>query len=108
MHGGNDRFLVLAFHDESFGNAEYVVVGDQDIGGQGVSAIYQTTGAGGKIVHKTPIDDPTDPYAEDIVGFWIDGQTVVGANNDGNDIGFFKYPAGGKPTKTLDGIDVTH
>lgn len=86
-------------------DGKYVAVGDQDIGGQGVSAIYQTTGAGGKIVHKTPIDDPTDPYAEDIVGFWIDGKTVVGANNEGNDIGFFKYPAGGKPTKTLDGID---
>ena len=86
-------------------DGKYVAVGDQDIGGQGVSAIYQTTGAGGKIVDKTPIDDPTDPYAEDIVGFWIDGKTVVGANNAGNDIGFFKYPAGGNPTKTLDGID---
>ena len=86
-------------------DGKYVAVGDQNIGGFDVSAIYQTTGAGGKIVHKTPLDDPTDGSAEDIVQFWIDGKTVVGPNNYGSDAGFYKYPAGGKPTKTIKGFD---
>ncbi len=85
-------------------DGKYVAVGDQDAGSasSGVSAIYETTGAGGKIVHETMLDFP-GPY-EDVVGFWIQGSTVIGPNTAGNpkqDVGFFKYPAGGKPSKIL-------
>ncbi|HEX3458947.1 MAG TPA: hypothetical protein VHR97_13440, partial [Candidatus Baltobacteraceae bacterium] len=73
-------------------DGKYVAVGDQSVGQADVSAINQTTGVGGKIVHVTPIDDPTDGSAEDIVQFWIDGKTVVGPNLDGSDVGFYKYP----------------
>ena len=52
-------------------------------------------------MNKVPLDDPTDGSAEDIVQFWIDGKTVVGPNVYGNDAGFYKYPTGGKPTKTI-------
>jgi hypothetical protein len=65
-------------------------------GVSGASAIYQTTGAGGKIVHETPLD-----FSGDVVQFWIQRSTVIGPNVPYNDVGFFKYPAGGKPTKTL-------
>lgn len=82
-------------------DGKYVVVGDQSVGGSDVSALYQTTGSGGKIVNAIALDDPTDGSAEDIVQFWIDGNTVVGPNNYGQDAAFFKYPAGGKPTKTI-------
>ncbi len=79
----------------------YVAVGDQHAGGASyASAIYQTTGAGGKIVHETPLDSGG---LEDIIGFWIQGSTVIGPNvlPRPGDVGFYKYPAGGKPTKIL-------
>jgi hypothetical protein len=88
-------------------DGKYVAVGDQDAGSasSGASAIYQTTGSGGKIVHEIPLNAGE---AEDIIGFWIQGSTVIGPNiaypdtsNDKGSVGFYKYPAGGKPTKTL-------
>ena len=87
-------------------DGKYVAVGDQQAGGaSGMDAIYQTTGAGGKIVHETPLD--SGGY-EEIIGFWIQGSTVIGPNAaspsskyDRGSVGFYKYPAGGKPTKTL-------
>jgi hypothetical protein len=85
-------------------DGKYVAVGDQEAGGEssGASAIYQTTGSGGKIVHETPLDFPGG--YEDVVGFWIQHGTVIGPNTVANpkqDVGFFKYPAGGKPSKIL-------
>ncbi|MGC1380686.1 MAG: hypothetical protein WA814_06635 [Candidatus Baltobacteraceae bacterium] len=87
-------------------DGKYVAVGDQEAGGASyVDAIYQTTGAGGKIVHETPLDAGG---FEEIIGFWIQGTTVIGPNAlepqgkyDKGSVGFYKYPAGGKPTKTL-------
>jgi hypothetical protein len=86
-------------------DGKYVAVGDQMAGGASyVDAIYQTTGAGGKIVHETPLDAGG---LEEIIGFWIQGSTVIGPNAlpsskyDIGSVGFYKYPAGGKPTKIL-------
>jgi hypothetical protein len=31
----------------------------------------------------------------------IEGKTVIGPDVYFNDVGFYKYPAGGKPTKTF-------
>jgi hypothetical protein len=89
-------------------DGKYVAVGDQMAGGaSGVDAIYQTTGAGGKIVHETPLD-ADGSVGEEIIGFWIQGSTLIGPNAtdpdseyDEGSVGFYKYPAGGKPTKTL-------
>jgi hypothetical protein len=79
-------------------DGKYVAVGDQMAGGaSNEAAIYQTTGAGGKIVHETPLDSG----GGDIVEAWIQGSTVIGPNASTNDVGFYKYPAGGKPTKIL-------
>jgi len=86
-------------------DGKHVAVGDQlyqdypELG-----AIYQTTGAGGKIIGKTVLND----YG-DIEGFWVEGKTVIGPDfcingcTQGSSVGFFKYPAGGKPTKTFAG-----
>jgi hypothetical protein len=87
-------------------DGKYVAVGDQMAGGASyVAAIYQTTGAGGKIVHETPLDSGG---LEEIIGFWIQGSTVIGPNAlepaskyDKGSVGFYKYPVGGKPTKIL-------
>jgi len=87
-------------------DGKYLAVGDQDAGnlpsGYTYSAIYETTGSGGKIVAKTPLDDSLD-----VAGFWIAGQTLVAPNapelasQSGGNVYFYKYPAGGKPIKNL-------
>jgi hypothetical protein len=85
-------------------DGKHVAVGDQVYQGAypETSAIYQTTGAGGKIVGVTELNDSSD-----VQGFWIDGKTVIGTNECQNGctkfstVGFYKYPAGGKPMKTI-------
>lgn len=42
--------------------------------------------------------------ALNVVQFWIDGSTVIGPdgpNGANHDAGFWSYPKGGKPTKTI-------
>jgi hypothetical protein len=88
-------------------DGKYVAVGDQEYQLVGSppeydSAIYQTTGAGGKIVGTTVFGG-----SHDVVGFRIEGKTVIGGDRSPygyktpDDVAFYKYPAGGKPTKTL-------
>lgn len=88
-------------------DGKYVAVGDQEYEGKypHTSAIYQTTGAGGKIVGVTPLTG-----SGDVEEYWIDGKTVAGPDVFLNDVGFYKYPAGGKPAKTLknDGFGGPH
>ncbi len=73
-------------------------VGDQEYQNQypHTSAIYQTTGAGGKIVGVTRLKSSID-----VIGFRIDGTTVIGPEGGTNLVPFYKYPAGGSPIKTL-------
>ncbi|MGC1381732.1 MAG: hypothetical protein WA814_12000 [Candidatus Baltobacteraceae bacterium] len=87
-------------------DGKHLAVGDQEAGSTishyTYSAIYQTTGAGGKIVGETPLDNSLD-----VAGFWIAGNTVVAPNapelasQSGGNVYFYKYPSGGKPTKNL-------
>ena len=84
-------------------DGKYVAVGDEESqlssSGYYQSAIYQTTGAGGKIVHKTVLTG-----SGDIVEFSIDGKTVIGPDyqwEGANTVLFWHYPAGGKPEKSL-------
>jgi hypothetical protein len=84
-------------------DGKYVTVADQQYGGpySGHTGIYQTTGAGGKIVGSIPLTG-----SGDIVDLWIYDNTVIGPVFQGsseNEVLFYKYPAGGKPTKTLKG-----
>jgi len=88
-------------------DGKYMAVGDQEYtqlsSGNDESAIYQTTGAGGKIVGKTVLKG-----SGDIIGFSIEGKTVIGPDvqwkGEGNAF-IWNYPAGGKPIKTLKGFD---
>lgn len=80
-------------------DGKYVTVGDQEYpytDERDQSAIYQTTGAGGKIVGVTVLTG-----SDDVEEYVIDGKTVIGPDVYFNDVGFYKYPAGGKPTKTF-------
>jgi hypothetical protein len=88
----------IYFPGDVFWDGRYVAVGDQTYGGgyPDTSAIYQTTGAGGKIVHSTVLTG-----SGDVVEFWINGKTVIGADATMQEAGFYKYPAGGKAFKVL-------
>jgi len=77
---------------------KYMAIGDQEYLDKypHTSAIYQTTGAGGKIVGVTRLKGSID-----VIGFRIDGTTVIGPEGGTNLVPFYKYPAGGSPIKTL-------
>ncbi|HEY1654773.1 MAG TPA: hypothetical protein VGF86_06655 [Candidatus Tumulicola sp.] len=96
-------------------DGKYVAVGDQEyeiVGSPAEydSAIFRTTGAGGKTVGTTVLGD-----SNDVAGFTIDGKTVIAADlspysyPEPNNVPFYNYPAGGRPTKILSkGVDQPH
>jgi len=88
-------------------DGKYVAVGDQEYSynpsGFYESAIFRTTGAGGRVVSVTPLMDTGD-----IVGFSIEGKTLIGPDAQWKNAGsvfFWDYPAGRKPIKKLKGFD---
>ncbi len=86
-------------------DGQHVAMGDSDAGkfmpsqppnviylltvDQGVAHLYQTMPLGG---------------AGDVVQFWLHGKTVIAPDARNEDVGFFQYPQGGNPTKTLQGF----
>jgi hypothetical protein len=38
------------------------------------------------------------------VQFWIQGRRVIGPDAGLKDVGYYKYPAGGSPSKTITGL----
>lgn len=77
-------------------DGKYVTVGDQSN-----DTIYQFTisGSSGTKAGFTRLRGATQ-----IFQFWIDGSKVVGADAYGGDVGRWKYPAGGRPVKTIGGL----
>jgi hypothetical protein len=76
-------------------DGKYVAVGD------GISTVYDfAIGKGkGKTVKTIHLD-----RAVNVVQFWLDGSTLVGPdgpNGARHDAGLWRYPAGGKPRKTI-------
>jgi hypothetical protein len=69
-----------------------ITVGDQD-----GSLIYRTKGA--KITGVTALSGPLD-----VVGYWIDGKTVIAPDTENANAGYFPYPSGGPATKLLTGF----
>jgi hypothetical protein len=113
---GQEKFKVITLDKaiEFPGNVrwdgKYVAVGDQEYAynssGLYQSAIYQTTGASGKVVHVIPLEGTGD-----IIGFSIEGKALIGPDaqwENAGDVFFWNYPAGGKATKTLKGFDAPY
>jgi hypothetical protein len=75
-------------------DGKYIAIGDP-----GSAVIYQTTGA--NIVGSTPLRGSSR-----VVGFFIDGQTVICADSGNRTVEFYKYPAGGSPTGSITGFDL--
>ena len=107
--------VTVIFPGDVVWDGKYVAVGDQEYqivpsNGEYDSAIYRTTGAGGKTVGTTVLGD-----SNDVVGFAIKGKTVIATDlspysfSEPNNVPFYNYPAGGNPTKILTkGIDQPH
>lgn len=75
-------------------DGKYVAVGDQD-----TNTIYQVAGASGTVVGSTPLTG-----GDDVEQFYKLGRKVVGPNAAAGTVGFWNYPAGGSPTKTITGL----
>ncbi len=85
-------------------DGKYVLVGDQEAQGQGMSetsAVYETTGAGGQIVKKISLKNSTDVSEYLVQGGTLIGPNSLGGSLSGGNVLFYKYPAGGAPTKKL-------
>jgi hypothetical protein len=80
----------------------YLAVGDGGGGvGTGTPVIYHVKVAhsAGKVVGETPLTGTTG-----IFQFFIQGNTFIGPNLGNEDDMFWKYPAGGTPTKAIGGF----
>lgn len=68
------------------------------IGDQSAAVIYQfaISGSSGTKVGSTPLTG-----SKDVVQFWIRGNRVIGPDAGLADVGFYNYPSGGSPTKTI-------
>jgi hypothetical protein len=78
-------------------DGKYVVV---DSFGTNVISRVRISNSHGAIVGTTPLTGSSF-----IRQFWIQGRDVIGADENLNQVGFWKYPAGGSPTKSILGID---
>lgn len=68
--------------------------------GDHANTIYQFSISRGK---GSEVGSTTLMGASDVGQFWIDGSRVIGADAGGPDVGYWDYPAGGSPTKTIKG-----
>jgi hypothetical protein len=77
-------------------DGKYVAIRDYE-----ANVIYQfsISGSGGTETGSTPLDGSS--Y---VAQFWIQGSNVVGPDANSGTVMFWNYPAGGSPTKTINGL----
>lgn len=69
------------------------------VGNRGAGVVYRTTETG-HVAQTISLKDGTN-----VEQFWIQGSTIVGPNAQSpGTVSFWRYPAGGSPTKTLSGL----
>lgn len=69
------------------------------IANRGAGVVYRS-GETGRAAHTVKLKNDTN-----VEQFWIDGSTLIGPNEDSpGTVGFWHYPAGGAPFKTLKGF----
>ncbi len=79
-------------------DGQYLAVGD------GISTIYDFAIKGRKGAEVRTI---TLKRAINVVQFWLQGSTLIapnGPNGAKHEVGFWKYPGGGDPTRTIGGL----
>jgi len=79
-------------------SGKYLAVGQEGDGYQGSTVVYEFS-----IKHSngTLHNTTSFPDAYSIYQFWIDGATIIAPDYDGMYVGFFDYPAGGSPYKSI-------
>jgi hypothetical protein len=100
---GEDASGRFSFAELAKGSSTLKTVGDQEYQGQATSAIDQTNGAGGQITGVTVLSGSVD-----VVGFTIAKSVAIGPDAGNAEVEFYKYPAGGSPTKTLTGFSAPY
>jgi hypothetical protein len=92
----------INFPGNIFYDGKYVDVADQDEARNGyiiTSAIYRTTGSGGKVVSGDILQN-----SDDVTAYLVDGTSLLGTNFYGTTVGFWKYPKSKKETNTITGF----
>jgi hypothetical protein len=70
------------------------------VGVKGTGLVYRVNGPSGKVAQTITLKKGTD-----VQQFWIAGATLVGPNEEnGGTVGYWPYPAGGNPSKTISGL----
>lgn len=91
-------------------DGKYVAIGDQDYQGRHTSAVYQISISGSKARVKgtTPLTGSCDvlQFTFGRIGGKSNGEKnqLVAPDLCENNVGFYKYPAGGSATKALNGL----
>jgi hypothetical protein len=83
-------------------DGKYVDVADQEEERNGyilTSAIYRTTGSGGKVVSEDILQN-----SDDVTEYLVDGTSLLGSNFYGTTVGFWKYPKSKKETNAIVGF----
>jgi hypothetical protein len=83
----------VAFPGNVQWDGKHITIGDQDN-----AVIYQTKGA--RIIGSTPLTGSSD-----VVGYFIDGATVICPDSGNGTVEFYKYPAGGTAIGSISGFD---
>jgi hypothetical protein len=80
-------------------DGKHIAVGDS---GVSPSVIYQfsVSGSSGTEVGSTTLDG-----TKSVKQFWIQSKTVIGPDGDNDDVGFWKYPAGGSAAGLIGAVD---
>jgi DNA-binding beta-propeller fold protein YncE len=73
-----------------------LAIGDYE---QNVIDRYQIFGSSGKRIGETKLKGAKFP-----IGIWIQGSTVIAANDDGGNVMYWNYPGGGPHRKTIGGL----
>jgi len=77
-------------------DGRHVAIGDA---GVSPSVVYQFTiaGSSGTEVSSTTLDG-----SKEVLQFWLQGQKLVGPDGGNGNVGFWKYPNGGRETKEIE------
>lgn len=99
LASGSKSFTNISLDESiSYGGAVQWDGNDVAVGDYESNVIYEFSISGntGTEVQETDLNGSSFP-----IGFWIQGSTVVGPNDDSANLMFWNYPAGGSPMKTI-------
>lgn len=82
-------------------SGKYLVLQSADSSGNATFLTVKVSGTNGKVVKTTTLSAPVNTSPTE---FALDGGTIVEPDSGNIDVGFWAFPAGGAPTKTLQNV----